>query len=56
MSDVNGFKMREWCLIWWLPFFVFLLISLLVSLVVGTNFDDDNFDRIYSKHHVPLCQ
>lgn len=45
MSDVNGFKMRDWCLIWGLPFFVFLLISLLVSLVVGTNFDDDNFVR-----------
>ncbi len=45
MSDVNGFKMRDWCLIWGLPFFVFLLISLLVTLVVGTNFDDDNFVR-----------
>lgn len=45
MSEVNGFKMRDWCLIWGLPFFVFLLISLLVSLVVGTNFDDDNFVR-----------
>lgn len=45
MNDVDGFKMRDWCLIWGLPFFVFLLISLLVSLVVGANFDDDNFVR-----------
>ena len=45
MSEVNGFKMRDWCLIWGLPFFVFLLISFLVSLVVGTHFGDDNFVR-----------
>lgn len=45
MNDVDGFKMRDRCLIWGLPFFVFLLISLLVSLVEGTNFDDDNFVR-----------
>lgn len=45
MDDVNSFKMRDWCLVWGLPLFVFLAISLLVSLMLGANFGNDNFVR-----------
>ena len=45
MGDVNSFKMRDWCLVWGLPLFVFLAISLLVSLMLGANFGNDNFVR-----------